>query len=63
MLDLFVALTRRLVLPSRNRKDVLAASLPSEVFSDITITYVDTVQDVLSAVWPDMPAPLLESRL
>jgi ATP-dependent Lon protease len=39
---------RRVVLPLRNKKDV--SDIPDEIFKDLQIVFVDTIEDMLDAV-------------
>ena len=39
---------RRVILPLRNKKDVV--DIPDEIFKDLKIVFVDTIEDMLDAV-------------
>ncbi len=39
---------RRVVLPLRNKKDV--RDIPDEIYKDLQIVFVDTIEDMLDAV-------------
>ena len=45
---------RRIVLPKKNKRDI-EADLPEHVKKSLLITYVTTLEDVLSAAFADEP--------